>query len=319
MSAESLTLSNGVKMPLIGLGTYKEENPEVLNKAIKAAVASGYRHFDCAYVYQNEHIVGQALREAIAESNGSLKREDFFITGKCWNTFHSKEAVAGHIDDSLKKIGFDYYDLWLMHWPIGLKEGGTELAEMDENKKLKGSDVYFTETYEAMEKVVEQGKAKSIGLSNFNPAQTKEILAMCKIRPVVNQFEINPLLQNREWVDFCQSENIAVTGYAPIGANDRSWAETGDPMPLENPFILDLAKKYNKSPAQVILRWIIQRKCIAIPKSITASRIAENIQIFDFELSSEDMEAFKVKFPKEFRFYTEASADNHPLHPFANK
>ena len=130
-----------------------------------------------------------------------------------------------------------------------------------------------------MEILHSEGKAKSIGLSNFNIEQVKEILGMCKVRPVCNQFEVNPLLQNRELVDYCLSENIAVVGFAPLGAADRAWAESGDPMPLENPIILDMAKKYNKSPAQVILRWLFQRDIIVIPKSVTPARIAQNIQV----------------------------------------
>lgn len=315
MSIPNFTLSNGFKIPYVGLGTYKEENPEVLIKAIKAAVAAGYRHFDCAYCYNNEHIVGQALRECIEESNGALKREDLFITSKCWNTFHSKKAVAEHIDSCLKKFGFDYLDLFIMHWPMGFKENAGDFP-VDENGKVLFSDVHFTETYEALELLHSQGKAKSIGLSNFNIEQVKVILGMCKVRPVCNQFEVNPLLQNKELVDYCLSENIAVVGFAPLGAADRSWAVTGDPMPLENPVILDMAKKYNKTPAQVILRWLYQRNIIVIPKSVTPARIVQNIQIFDFELSAEDMDAFKTKFPKEFRFYLFDVSQDHPDYPF---
>jgi aldehyde reductase len=146
MSITSLPLSNGFSMPTLGLGTYKEENPEVLVKAVKAALAAGYRHFDCAYCYNNEHIIGKALRDAIEESNGSLKREDLFITSKCWNTFHSKEAVAGHIDECLKKFGFDYLDLFLIHWPMGFKEEAGDFPMGEDGKPLL-SDVHYTETY----------------------------------------------------------------------------------------------------------------------------------------------------------------------------
>lgn len=317
MSIPNHTLSNGFTMPSVGLGTYKEENPEKLVVAVKAAIAAGYRHFDCAYCYNNEHIIGKAIREAIEESNGSLKREDLFITSKCWNAFHSKEAVAKHIDDCLKKFGFDYLDLFLMHWPFGFKENAGDFP-MGENGKPLLSDVHFTETYKAMELIVEQGKAKSIGLSNFNIAQVKEILSMCKVRPVVNQFEVNPLCQNTELVEYCQSEKIAVTGYAPLGAADRGWAESGDPMPLENPVILDMAKKHNKTPAQIILRWLIQRDIIVIPKSVTPARIAQNADLFDFELTADDMEAFKTKFPNHFRFYKFDICDQAPEYPFKN-
>lgn len=317
MSIPSHTLSNGLKMPSVGLGTYKEENEEVLVAAIKAALDAGYRHFDCAYVYCNEHIVGKALREAIEQSNGSLKREDLFITSKCWNTFHSKEAVAAHLDSCLKKFGFDYLDLFLMHWPMGFREGEEGFIPV-ENDKCVPSEIDFMETYHAMELAVEQGKLKSIGLSNFNVEQTKRVLAECKIKPVVHQFEINPLLQNNELVDYCQSQNIVVTGFAPLGAADRAWALEGDPLPLKNPVILEMAERLKKSPAQVILRWLLQRNIIVIPKSSNPSRVVENAQLFDFELSEDDMNIFKTKFPKEFRFYLFDIADNHPEYPFKN-
>ena len=155
----------------------------------------------------------------------------------------------------------------------------------------------------AMELAVEQGKVRSIGLSNFNVEQTKTVLGMCKVRPVVNQFEIHPLLQNNELVEYCQSENIAVTSFASLGAADRAWASSGDPLPLQNPVILEMAARLSKSPAQVILRWLIQRNIIIIPKSSTPSRVIENASLFDFELSDEDMNVFKTQFPKEFRFY----------------
>lgn len=318
MSIPCHTLSNGMKMPSVGLGTYKEADPTKLVTAIKAALAAGYRHFDCAYVYENEHIIGKALNDAIAESNGQLKREDLFITSKVWNTFHSKSAVETHLDDCLKKFGFDYLDLLLMHWPMGFQEGGDGFIPVGDDGKAIKSEHHYTETYEAMESAVAQGKVRSIGLSNFNVDQCKKIMEVSKVKPVVNQFEINPLLQNNELVDYCQSVGIAVTGFAPLGAADRAWAEKNDPLPLENPVILEIAARVNKSPAQVILRWLIQRDIIVIPKSATPSRIVQNAALFDFELTAEDMNIFKTQFPNEFRFYIFDIADTHPDYPFKN-
>jgi len=311
------TLSNGIQIPQMGLGTYKEDKEEVLINAIKSTIKSGVRHFDCAYIYFNEWHIGKALRDAIQESNGALKREDFFITGKLWNTCHSKESVMPSMDACLKRFGFDYLDLYLIHWPMGFQENNGDYPM--ENDKMTPSPIHYTETYLAMEELVTLGKAKSIGISNFNIEQIKEILKVCKIRPVCNQFEVNPLWQNEELVKYCQSENIAVVAYAPLGAPDRGWRKTEDPIALENPLILDMAKRYNKSPAQVILRWLIQRDIIVIPKSVTPSRIEENSKIFDFELSADDMKVFRESFiNQQFRFYVFDVADNHPFYPFRN-
>jgi diketogulonate reductase-like aldo/keto reductase len=155
-----------------------------------------------------------------------------------------------------------------------------------------------------LEELVDAGLTRSIGLSNYNPQQMQDVLKACRIRPVCNQFEVNPFLPNNEWVDFCHKENIAVVAYAPFGAPDRSWAKTGEPLStLENALVVELAKKYNKKPGQIVLRWLIQRGIIPIPKSVTPSRIEENIHVFDFELSPEDMNAFKEKIKENFRFY----------------
>lgn len=218
------------------------------------------------------------MRECIAESNGALKREDFFIVSKLWNIFHSKEKVEKALDDTLKRFGFDYLDLFLVHWPMGFKEDAGN-DPMDSNGKYLPSEIHFTETYRELEEMVRKGKTKSIGLSNFNPRQVKEILDMCTIRPVCNQFEVNPNLHNNEWIDYCKKENIAVVAYAPLGAPDRMWLKEEDPVPLKSEIVLNLAKKYNKSPAQVILRWLIQRDVIIIPKSANPSRLAENLNV----------------------------------------
>jgi aldehyde reductase len=312
--APTVKLSNGLSIPLVGLGTYKEEDESKLIVAIKEAIKAGYRHFDCAYIYFNEQHIGKAIRESIEESNGKLKREDFFIVSKCWNTYHSKEGVKKSIDDCLARFGLDYLDLYVMHWPMGFKENDVPLPT--ENGKCVPSEFNFTDTYKYMEELVEQGKTKSIGISNFNIQQCKDILSICKIKPVCNQFEVNPLWQNEELVDFCLSNDIKVVAYAPLGAPDRGWSKSGDPVPLENPLILDLAKKYNKQPAQIILKWLLQRNLIVIPKSVTPSRIQANIDLFDFELSSDDMAVFKTFKKEQFRFYVFDISDNHPAYPF---
>lgn len=207
---------------IIYLFTTKEENENVLIAAVKSAIKNGYRHFDCAHIYNNEQHIGKAIRESIAESNGLLKRQDFFITSKCWNTFHSKNKVHLCLDQILQRLGLDYLDLYLVHWPMGFKEDSGDYPA-DANGKMIASDIHYLETYKAMEECVRNGKTKSIGVSNFNIKQLEEILANCQIKPVCNQIEVNPLFQNDTLVQFCQKNNIVVVAYAPLGAPDRSW------------------------------------------------------------------------------------------------
>jgi len=314
MSIYNAKFSNGLEIPVLGLGTYKEENEEVLIKAIKSAIQSGYRHFDCAHIYFNEQHIGKAIRGSFAESNGSLKREDFFITSKCWNTFHSTQKVHLCLDQIIERLGLEYLDLYLIHWPMGFKEDAGDYP-MGEDGKMIASDVHYLDTYKAMEECVRNGKAKSIGLSNFNIQQIQDVLNNCTIRPVCNQFEVNPLFRNEELVQFCQKNDIVVVAYAPLGAPDRAWLKSEDPVPLQHPIVLNLAKKHNKSPAQIILRWLLQRNIVVIPKSVNPGRIEENSKIFDFTLSDEDAAEFN-NFKDQFRFYKFEVSDNHPFYPF---
>ncbi|RMZ97105.1 aldose reductase-like [Brachionus plicatilis] len=313
-SINNLKFSNGLEIPSLGLGTYKEEKEDVLVDAVKAAIKSGYRHFDCAHIYFNEQHIGKAIRDTIAESNGALKREDFFITSKCWNTYHSREKVHLCLDQILQRLGLEYLDLYLIHWPMGFKEDAGDYP-LGEDGKMIPSDIHYLDTYKAMEECVRNGKTKSIGVSNFNIKQLEDVLANGEIKPVCNQVEVNPLFQNAELIEFCQKKNIVVVAYAPLGAPDRAWLKTEDPVPLQHPIVLNLAKKHNKSPAQIILRWLLQRGLVVIPKSVNPTRIEENSKIFDFNLSSEEMTEFK-NFRDQFRFYKFEVADKHQFYPF---
>jgi len=305
-------LSNGLEMPVVGLGTFEAKEPEVLKAAIRTAVTAGYRHFDCAYIYKNEATVGQALHEIIAESNGALKREDFFIVSKVWGTFHSKERVAESLNMILESLGFDYIDILLMHSPMGYKEDSDTDLPFGADGKLIPSDVHYTDTYKAMEALVATGKVKSIGLSNFNVEQAQNILHMCKIKPVCNQVEISPTCRNEELVEFCLGKHVLPVAYTPLGAPCR--VQSGEPNILELPLIVNLAKKYNKTPAQVVLRWLLQRDIAVIPKSVTPDRIKSNLDLFDFKLTDEEKDEFN-KLPVK-RFITYQFVDTHPHFPF---
>lgn len=274
-------------MPLLGLGTWKS-NPGGVVEAVKNAIACGYRHIDCALVYGNEAEVGAAIKSKIED--GTVKREDLFITSKLWNTFHSKNLVIPSLKKSLTDLGLDYLDLYLIHWPMGYKEH-CELFPKDENDTTLYSDVDYLEAWAGIEDAVDQGLTRSIGLSNFNKDQIQRILDNCRVKPVVLQVECHPYLNQRKLIDFCKSRDIFITAYSPLGSPNRPWAKPGDPLLMEDPKIVVIANKYEKTPAQILIRYQIQRGVIAIPKSSTKSRIESNIQVFDFALSDEDMKA----------------------------
>ncbi|KAK4323142.1 hypothetical protein Pmani_006143 [Petrolisthes manimaculis] len=283
--APSVKLNNGKKMPIHGLGTWKSKPGEV-TQAVKDAIACGYRHLDCALVYGNEAEVGVAIKAKIED--GTVKREDLFITSKLWNTFHSKSLVVPTLKESLTNLGLDYLDLYLIHWPMGYKENA-ELFPKDDKGKFLFTDVDYLDTWSGMEDAVAQGLTKSIGVSNYNSEQIQRTLDNCKIKPVTNQIECHPYLNQKKLIDWCRTKNIYITAYSPLGSPDRPWAKPEDPLLLEEPKLVAIAEKYKRTPAQIAIRYQVQRDVIVIPKSVTKSRIESNLQVFDFKLSSEDM------------------------------
>jgi len=270
-SSKVLFLNNGKKMPIIGLGTYRSD-PNEVKAAVKTALKAGYRHIDCAYMYKNEKEVGQGIKEAIQE--GIVKREDIFVTTKLWNTFHRPELVAKGIEESLNNLGLDYVDLYLIHWPTAQDPNGPLFDGPIE-------DVPIIDTWRKMEELYKAGKAKSIGVSNFNIDRLKDLLEKAEIKPVMDQVENHPYLPQHKLVKFCHDNGLQVTAYCPLGRKT-------DPRVLEDPIITEIAKKNNLTPAQVILSWNIQRNVIVIPKSVTPSRIEENLHTV--ELSKEDFD-----------------------------
>ncbi|WP_157274722.1 aldo/keto reductase [Paenibacillus barengoltzii] len=251
-------LNNGVQMPWLGLGVFKAKEGEEVVQAVKAAIRAGYRSIDTASAYRNEEGVCQGVREALQE-NG-LQREDVFITSKVWNSDQGFETTLKSFDDSLKRLGLDYLDLFLVHWPV------------------KGK---YKETYRALEKVYAEGKVRAIGVSNFQIHHLEDLLSDAKVVPAVNQVEFHPYLTQKELLRYCTEKGIQLEAWSPLGQGHL----------LEHELLKGIASKYGKTVAQVILRWDVQLGVVTIPKSIREARIIENADIFDFELSAEEMQA----------------------------
>ncbi|XP_077122951.1 aldo-keto reductase family 1 member C1-like isoform X1 [Ranitomeya variabilis] len=314
-----VVLNDGNKMPVIGFGTADPEKAkytkELACESTKVAIDAGYRHIDCAFLYRNEVQIGQAIRSKIAD--GTVKREDIFYTGKLWNNNHTPERVRLGLEKSLKDLQLDYMDLFLIHTPVEFKPGDDPFPK-DENGKLIFHNTDIRETWKAMEACRDAGLVRSIGVSNFNRRQLELILNMpgLKYKPVCNQVECHIFLNQSKLLEFCKSHDIVLVGFCVLGSSrPKGWNYQNFPKVLEDPVLNTVAKKLNRSPAQVALRYLLQRGCVVLAKSFNPERIKENFQVFDFDLSDEDMKSLDGV-NKDMRYMNVDSWKESPMYPY---
>ena len=266
--SDTIKLSNGVEMPILGFGTMPSQwgvkADEQFIRTVETAIKVGYRNIDTAVVYFNEAEVGEAIRRSI--HNGTVKREDLFVSTKLWNTDRGYDLTLKAFDASMSRLGLDYLDLYLIHTPA-VQRWHTDWTEIN------------LSTWKAFERLYKEGRIKAIGVSNFLPHHLQPLMEKAEICPMVNQIEVHPGFNSAATIDFCQEHGIAI----------EAWGPFGNGQVLTNTQLHEIAVRYDKSVAQICLRWLLQKEIVPLPKSSSENRIVENTKIFDFELSESDM------------------------------
>lgn len=259
---DTFKLSNGVEIPCVGFGTWQTPDGETAVESVRYAIQCGYRHIDTAAMYKNEKSVGRGILDS------GLTREKLFLTSKLWNSDRGYDDTLRAFEKTLSNLGTTYLDLYLIHWPaIGSNGPGENQA-----------------TWRAFEKLYKEKRIRAIGVSNFKPHHLEEILATAEIAPMVNQIELHPGQMQQETLDFCRAHRIQVEGWSPLGTGRM----------LKNPQLIEIAARYGKSVAQLCIRWCLQNQVVPLPKSVTPSRIKENCEVFDFEISTADMQTINT-------------------------
>ena len=264
---KSYTLNNEVSIPVLGFGTWKAENGEVAYQAVLEALKAGYRHIDTAAIYKNEESVGRAILDS------GIPRQEIFVTTKLWNTNHCYDEARQAFEESMEKLGLDYLDLYLIHWP-----NPKPLRENDE-WKTRNADVW-----RAMEDLYQEGKIRAIGVSNFLPHHLDDLLETARIIPAVNQVRLAPGVYQEEVVDYCKEKGILLEAWGPFGQGEL----------FDKTEVQEIAAKHGKSVAQIALAWSLAEGFLPLPKSVTASRIQSNLDCFEIELSKDEREVLKT-------------------------
>ncbi|XP_033743152.1 aldo-keto reductase family 1 member C15-like [Pecten maximus] len=313
--ADYITLNNGNRIPQVALGTSRISH-EKLEVTIKRALEMGYRHLDTAFLYGNEAAIGKALQEHLEST--TLSRQEVLITTKLYPNFMKGSAVGPALDESLRRLRLNYVDLFLIHVPCALKEMDTYPEKVTQSREFMSVDL--RETWKAMEETVYMGKARSIGVSNFNTKQLDYICEVARIQPTVNQVEAHARFPQKKLHEFCKSRNIQLQAFGPLGSpcftgsTEINRVQSSDNL-VEHPVIMDIAEKYKRTPGQILLRNLVQRGMAVVPKSENPERMKENLQIFSFSLSDADMNKID-ELDNGVRRFVFLWYKDHPEYPF---
>ena len=284
---KTLSLRDGSAIPALGLGTWLAE-PNEVQRAVRVALEIGYRHVDAAWIYLNEEEVGRGIREAIAA--GDVAREDLWVTTKLWNDHHAPEHVRPALERSLRLLGLDHVDLFLVHWPVAHRHGVMRPEQPEDYLSLE--QMPLEQTWEAMAALPATGLTRHVGVSNFSAPKIDRLIETVGVVPAVNQIDLHPFLQQNELLAFLRSHGIVATAYSPLGSRGRPAGMRADDEPnlLEHPDVVEIARAHDATPAQVLIAWALARDTAVIPKSITTTRIRENLEAAKLSLTPTDLD-----------------------------
>jgi alcohol dehydrogenase (NADP+) len=286
-----LSVAEGHTIPALGLGTWKSNKGEV-GTAVSEAIKIGYRHIDCAPIYMNEQEVGAALSGAL--QSGQVKRQELWITSKLWNNAHAKKHVRPALEKTLRELQLDYLDLFLIHWPVHFQ--ANVMFPKRSEEYIVPEAIPIGETWQAMETIVEKGLCRFIGVCNFNLGRLQELKRQANIKPLMNQIELHPYLQQVAMLEYCKASGTLLTAYSPLGSGDRpaGMKKADEPSLLNHPTILAIATQNSCTPGQVLLAWALARGTVAIPKSVNPGRLRENLAAADLSLHATDIQAINA-------------------------